>query len=74
MYATYHLSSAQEITTDILEAIKVVYKSRSITWGVKSGKISKKLFSPFFVPWGLNIGRNLICVMYICPVGTIYFS
>jgi uncharacterized protein YutD len=31
MYATYHLSSAQEVSTDILEAIKVAFKSRPIT-------------------------------------------
>ncbi|MEP6931857.1 MAG: hypothetical protein ABI850_17680 [Flavobacterium sp.] len=30
MYTTYHLSSAQEITTDILEAIKVSFKSKAI--------------------------------------------
>ncbi len=31
MYTTYHLSSAQEINTDILEAIKVAFKSKPIT-------------------------------------------
>jgi hypothetical protein len=30
MYATYHLSSAEEITTDILEAIKANFKSKPI--------------------------------------------
>lgn len=30
MYTTYHLSSAQEITTDILEAIKASFKSKPI--------------------------------------------
>ena len=30
MYATYHLSSAQEITVDILEAIKANFKSKPI--------------------------------------------
>ena len=30
MYTTYHLSSAQEITTDILEAIKDNFKSKPI--------------------------------------------
>ena len=30
MYTTYHLSSAQEITTDILEAIKANFKSKPI--------------------------------------------
>ena len=28
MYTTYHLSSAQEVTTDILEAIKANFKSK----------------------------------------------
>lgn len=31
MYTTYHLASAQDINADILEAIKVVFKSRPIT-------------------------------------------
>ena len=31
MYTTYHLSSAQEVNSDILEAIKVAFKSRPIT-------------------------------------------
>lgn len=31
MYTTYHLSSAQEVTTDILEAIKTTFKSKAIT-------------------------------------------
>jgi hypothetical protein len=31
MYTTYHLDSAQDINADILEAIKVAYKSRPIT-------------------------------------------
>jgi hypothetical protein len=31
MYTTYHLNSAQEINTDILDAIKAVFKTRPIT-------------------------------------------
>ncbi len=31
MYATYHLQSAQEVNTDILEAIKATFKSKPIT-------------------------------------------
>ncbi|MBI3142717.1 MAG: hypothetical protein HYZ16_07810 [Bacteroidetes bacterium] len=31
MYTTYHLSSAQEINTDILDAIKATFKSKPIT-------------------------------------------
>ncbi|MEO0058716.1 MAG: hypothetical protein RLZZ312_363 [Bacteroidota bacterium] len=30
MYTTYHLSSAQEVNSDILDAIKVAFKSRPI--------------------------------------------
>ena len=30
MYTTYHLSSAQDITPDILDAIKVAFKSKPI--------------------------------------------
>lgn len=31
MYTTYHLASAQDISTDILEAIKANFKSKPIT-------------------------------------------
>lgn len=31
MFTTYHLESAQDINSEILEAIKVAYKSRPIT-------------------------------------------
>jgi len=31
MYATYHLSSAQEVNTDLLDAIKATFKSKPIT-------------------------------------------
>ncbi len=31
MYTTYHLTSAQELSTDILDAIKATYKSKPIT-------------------------------------------
>lgn len=30
MYTTYHLSSAQDLTTDILDAIKAAFKSKAI--------------------------------------------
>jgi hypothetical protein len=31
MYTTYHLTSAQEVSADILEAIKATFKSKPIT-------------------------------------------
>jgi hypothetical protein len=31
MYTTYHLASAQELNTDILEAIKTAFKTKAIT-------------------------------------------
>ena len=31
MYTTYHLSSAEELNADILEAIKAAFKSKPIT-------------------------------------------
>jgi hypothetical protein len=31
MYTTYHLTSAQEVSTDILDAIKAAFKSKPIT-------------------------------------------
>jgi hypothetical protein len=30
MYTTYHLTSAQEVSTDILDAIKATFKSKPI--------------------------------------------
>ena len=31
MYTTYHLRSAQDVSTDILDAIKATFKSKPIT-------------------------------------------
>ena len=31
MYTTFHLSSAQELNSDILDAIKATFKSKPIT-------------------------------------------
>ncbi|MFI5140398.1 MAG: hypothetical protein ACHQIM_21440 [Sphingobacteriales bacterium] len=31
MYTTFHFSSAQEVTPDILEAIKIAFRSKPIT-------------------------------------------
>lgn len=31
MYTTYHLNSAEEVSTDILDAIKATFKSKPIT-------------------------------------------
>ncbi len=31
MYTTYHLNSAQEVSTDLLDAIKATFKSKPIT-------------------------------------------
>lgn len=35
MYTTYHLNSAQDLNTDILDAIKAAFKSKPITIIVK---------------------------------------
>jgi hypothetical protein len=35
MYTTFHLTSAQEVNSDILEAIKATFKSKPITIIVK---------------------------------------
>ena len=37
MYATYHLASAQEVNVNILDAIKVAFKSKPITITVEEG-------------------------------------
>ena len=39
MYTTYHLSSAQEVNSDILDAIKATFKSRPITIIVEENKV-----------------------------------
>lgn len=31
MYTTYHLTSAQDVSTDLLDAIKAAFKSKPIT-------------------------------------------
>jgi spore coat polysaccharide biosynthesis protein SpsF (cytidylyltransferase family) len=38
MYTTYHLSSPEEITTDILDAIKANFKSKAIVITVEEEK------------------------------------
>jgi hypothetical protein len=38
MYATYHLTSAQEVNSDILDAIKAAFKSKPITIIVEEDK------------------------------------
>jgi PHD/YefM family antitoxin component YafN of YafNO toxin-antitoxin module len=38
MYTTYHLSSAQEVNVDILEAIKVAFKSKPIVITVEEDR------------------------------------
>ena len=38
MYATYHLQSAQDVTADILEAIKATFKSKPIVITVEEGQ------------------------------------
>lgn len=43
MYTTFHLSSAQEVNTDILEAIKVAFKSRPITITIEEEELDFEL-------------------------------
>ena len=45
MYTTYHLSSAQEINTDILDAIKATFKSKAITIIVEEDEEAMELTS-----------------------------
>ena len=35
MHTTYHLESAQEVSTDLLDSIKATFKSKSITITVR---------------------------------------
>lgn len=41
MQTTYYLSSAQEINADILEAIKIAFKSKAITITIEEQKLSE---------------------------------
>lgn len=43
MYTTYHLTSAQEVSTDILDAIKATFKSKPITIIVEEDEIDCEL-------------------------------
>jgi len=41
MQTTYYLSSAQEINADILEAIKIAFKSKAITITIEEQQVSE---------------------------------
>ncbi len=43
MYTTYHLTSAQEVNSDILDAIKATFKSKPITITVEEDENSFEL-------------------------------
>lgn len=43
MYTTYHLKSAQEVSTDLLDAIKATFKSKPITIIVEEDKSNFEL-------------------------------
>ena len=45
MYTTYHLTSAQEINSELLEAIKAIYKSKPITIIVQEDETNAELSS-----------------------------
>lgn len=43
MYTTYHLKSAQEVNSDILDAIKATFKSKPITITVEEDESDLEL-------------------------------
>lgn len=43
MYTTYHLASAQDVSTDILDAIKATFKSKPIMIIVEEDKSDSEL-------------------------------
>lgn len=43
MYTTYHLTSAQDLNSDILDAIKATFKSSPITITVEEGETDFEL-------------------------------
>jgi hypothetical protein len=45
MYTTYHLASAQEVSTEILDAIKATFKSKPITIIVEEDETNFELTS-----------------------------
>ncbi len=46
MYTTYHLASAQEVNTDILDAIKAAFKTKVITIIVEEQKEEEFALTP----------------------------
>ena len=40
MYTTYHLTSAQEVNTDLLDAIKATFKTKAITIIVEEDEVN----------------------------------
>jgi SET domain-containing protein len=44
MSTTYHLSSAEELTMDIVEAIKATFKSKPITIIIEEDEVDFELF------------------------------
>jgi len=65
MYATYHLSSADNINTEILEVIKATFKSKPITIVVAESSINEPseleaflLTAPTFTEAQLNAVNN----------------
>jgi len=45
MYATYHLTSAEEINAEMLEAIRTTFKSKPITIIVEEDEVAYELTS-----------------------------
>lgn len=45
MYTTYHLASAQDVNSDLLDAIKATFKSKAITIIVEENTSELKLTS-----------------------------
>ena len=43
MYTTYHLESAQDVDTDLLDSIKATFKSKSITITVEEADCDDEL-------------------------------
>ena len=43
MYTTYHLESAQDVSTDLLDSIKATFKTKSITITVEETNCDEEL-------------------------------
>ena len=58
MYATYHLSSAEEVNTELLDAIKATFKAKPITIIVEEDEDNELLSAEMKSELDNRLGRT----------------